>query len=281
MKHQGAEATSRAVKMFQRVLKYMGETNEEVSHEAAMEIAQKLLHQALKAPALRDELYMQLVKQSRGNPNVSTKLRCWELLYLLCATVPPGKQLHALVTSYLNGTAADESENGKVRDKAAVSMDALMRSTATGARKTLPTSEEIDAALCGQLMKCAVFFLDGNFQELRYDLTTTVSEAIEQLSSKINLQNYSTFALIESNKASERSGALTGDLQSDESVLKDKEYVPDVLAGALNMRGGSGTYTSKLLFKKKLFRESDEAITEPQFVKLSYVQVCYYLTLET
>lgn len=166
MKHQGAEATSRAVKMFQRVLKYMGETNEEVSHEAAMEIAQKLLHQALKSPALRDELYMQLVKQSRGNPNVSTKLRCWELLYLLCATVPPGKQLHTLVTSYLNGTAADDSENGKVRDKAAISMAVLMRSTANGARKTLPTAEEIDAALCGQLMKYAVFFLDGNFQVL-------------------------------------------------------------------------------------------------------------------
>lgn len=164
MKQQGAEATSRAVKMFQRVLKYMGETSEEVSHEAAMEIAQKLLHQALKAPALRDELYMQLIKQSRGNPNVSTKLRCWELLYVLCATVPPGKALHVMVTSYLNGTAADDSENAKVRDKAALSMTALMRSSANGARKTLPSADEIDAALCGQLMKHAVFFLDGNFQ---------------------------------------------------------------------------------------------------------------------
>lgn len=30
----------------------------------------------------------------------------------------------------------------------------------------------------------------------------------------------------------------------------------------------------KLTFKKKLFRESDEAISEPMFVQLSYVQVC-------
>lgn len=111
-------------------------------------------------------------------------------------------------------------------------------------------------------------------QELRYDLTTTVAEAIEQLSAKINLQNYSTFALFESNKAdAARSGALTGEVSSDENVLKEKEYIADVLAGSLNMRAGSGAYSSKLLFKKKLFRESDEAITEPQFVKLSYVQV--------
>lgn len=30
----------------------------------------------------------------------------------------------------------------------------------------------------------------------------------------------------------------------------------------------------KLTFKKKLFRESDEAISEPMFGQLSYVQVC-------
>lgn len=32
-------------------------------------------------------------------------------------------------------------------------------------------------------------------------------------------------------------------------------------------------YNSKLLFKKRMFRETDETITEPQFVNLSYVQV--------
>jgi hypothetical protein len=32
-------------------------------------------------------------------------------------------------------------------------------------------------------------------------------------------------------------------------------------------------YSSKLLFKKRMFRETDETITEPQFVNLSYVQV--------
>lgn len=33
-------------------------------------------------------------------------------------------------------------------------------------------------------------------------------------------------------------------------------------------------FQSKLLFEKQLFRESDEAITEPMFVQLSYIQVC-------
>ena len=29
---------------------------------------------------------------------------------------------------------------------------------------------------------------------------------------------------------------------------------------------------SKLLFKKRMFRETDETVTEPQFVTLSYIQ---------
>lgn len=32
----------------------------------------------------------------------------------------------------------------------------------------------------------------------------------------------------------------------------------------------------KLTFKKKLFRESDEAVADPMFVQLSYVQVCNF-----
>jgi hypothetical protein len=38
-------------------------------------------------------------------------------------------------------------------------------------------------------------------------------------------------------------------------------------------------WQSRLLFKKRMFRETDESITEPQFVNLSYVQVCVSLSL--
>jgi hypothetical protein len=91
-----------------------------------------------------------------------------------------------------------------------------------------------------------------------------------------------TFNLYESRKSapSDKSGALPGtEGLPEEACLKEKDYIADVLAGALNMRGGSGAYTSRLMFRKRLFRESDEAVTEPQFVKLSYVQAQHdYLT---
>lgn len=81
----------RATKMFAGMLKYMGETGEPADAAVGIEIAQKLLHQGLKRPELKDELYMQLLKQTRGNPSVPSRIKAWELFQLTAATMPPSK----------------------------------------------------------------------------------------------------------------------------------------------------------------------------------------------
>ena len=54
-------------------------------------------------------------------------------------------------------------------------------------------------------------------------------------------------------------------------ILDDNKYMADILADFKAAKGRD--YQSKILFKKRMFRETDETITEPQFVTLSYVQV--------
>lgn len=97
LKHNPDNA-SRAVKMFQSVLQYMGVHGEMLGAMAALELAQKLLHQGLKRVELRDELYMQLVKQTRGNPNPAARTKAWQLFYLTAATMPPTKDFMGLVS---------------------------------------------------------------------------------------------------------------------------------------------------------------------------------------
>lgn len=60
--------------------------------------------------------------------------------------------------------------------------------------------------------------------------------------------------------------------------LDDNKYIGDLLADfkASKDRSKGEILHCKLIFKKKLFRESDEAIIDPMFVQLSYVQVCFY-----
>lgn len=61
-------------------------------------------------------------------------------------------------------------------------------------------------------------------------------------------------------------------IAADEHILlDDNKYVADVLYDFKNSK--QKDTQSKLLFKKRMFRETDETITEPQFVNLSYVQV--------
>ena len=45
-----------------------------------------------------------------------------------------------------------------------------------------------------------VFFLDETFEELSYDICTTVQEATEQLAATIKLENYATFTLFDCRK---------------------------------------------------------------------------------
>jgi hypothetical protein len=95
---------SRAVKMFSGILKYTGDSGERIDVAGQVEIAQKLLHQGLKRPELKDELYMQLLKQTRGNPNPQSRACAWELFHLVSATMPPSKarRMHAVVRSRKN-----------------------------------------------------------------------------------------------------------------------------------------------------------------------------------
>lgn len=46
----------------------------------------------------------------------------------------------------------------------------------------LPTADEISAHLSGRPLKAIVFFLDETFEELAYDITTSVLEAVQQVS---------------------------------------------------------------------------------------------------
>lgn len=59
--------------------------------------------QGLKRVELRDELYMQLVKQTRGNPNPAARAKAWQLFYLTAATMPPSKDFMGLVSGALLG----------------------------------------------------------------------------------------------------------------------------------------------------------------------------------
>ncbi len=123
--------------MFQSILEFMGVGGNIVSHVQTLEIAQKLLHQGLKRAELRDELYMQLLKQTRGNPTAATKLKAWQLFSLVSACMAPSKDFTGLIGEYVHGVTMEEEEDKAVKELAGKAWQALKRTAKAGPRRTV------------------------------------------------------------------------------------------------------------------------------------------------
>eukprot|EP01023_Acetabularia_acetabulum_P050751 TRINITY_DN551_c0_g1_i2.p1 TRINITY_DN551_c0_g1~~TRINITY_DN551_c0_g1_i2.p1 ORF type:complete len:1305 (-),score=225.81 TRINITY_DN551_c0_g1_i2:110-4024(-) len=262
------EQSSKAVKMHQYVLKYCGEADRDM--EQPTSILSKLLAYSCKRGELREELYMQLIRHTRGCTAQNSFKKAWEALWILCSTTPPQKEFLQVVTEYIHDVQqiAQESYSDEVKLLVDETWQSLKKITRTGPKKMVPDSEEIVAFMSGKQLTEVVYFMDGQFEQLCYLLSTTAGEAVEKIAQVIGLTNYNTFALFEWKSAVKEKGSGTenNSLQEEHILIDDSRYISDIV---LEFKGGRG---SRFLFKKRMFRETDENITEGTFVNLSYIQ---------
>ncbi|KAF2312540.1 hypothetical protein GH714_035005 [Hevea brasiliensis] len=266
-----SDLISRATKLFQIILKYMGVDSSDrvapVSLDERIELVGRLYKHTLKRAELRDELFAQISKQTRNNPDRQYLIKAWELMYLCASSMPPSKDIGGYLSEYVHNVAYGVSTDSEVQVLAVNTLNALKRSVKAGPRHTIPGREEIEALLTGRKLTTIVFFLDETFEEITYDMATTVSDAVE-------LSTYSSFSLFECRKVV--TGSKSPDPGNEEFIgLDDNKYIGDLLAEfkAAKDRSKGEILHCKLTFKKKLFRESDEAVTDSMFVQLSYVQL--------
>ncbi|MCO5554889.1 hypothetical protein L7F22_008427 [Adiantum nelumboides] len=273
-----SDLISRAVKLFQLVLKYTGvdgsSTPTPLNAQEQIDIVMKLFKHTLNRTELRDELFAQVSKQTRNNPDKFSSVKSWELLYLCASAMPPGKDVAAYLSEYVHDVGHAQDVDSEIQALALKTWSALRRTVKAGPRRTVPSQEEIEALLAGRKLTTVAFFLDETFEEISYDISTTVAEAVEELAGIIKLSIFNTFSLFECRKVLAGSKAM--DMGSEEYVgLDDNKFIGDLLSEfkAVKDRNKGEILQCKLVFKKRLFRESDENIFEPMFVQLSYVQL--------
>ncbi|CAB4288034.1 unnamed protein product [Prunus armeniaca] len=273
-----SDLVSRATKLFQIILKYMGVDSSDrvtpASLDERVELVGKMYKQTLKRTELRDELFAQISKQTRNNPDREYLIKAWELMFLCASSMPPSKDIGGYLSEYVHNVAHGVNIDSEVRVLALNTLNALKRSVKAGPRHTIPGREEIEALLTGRKLTTIVFFLDETFEEITYDMTTTVADAVEELAGVIKLSAFSSFSLFECRKVV--TGSKSPDPGNEEYIgLDDNKYIGDLLAEfkAAKDRSKGEILHCKLTFKKKLFRESDEAVADPMFVQLSYVQL--------
>lgn len=273
-----SDLVSRAVKLFQIILKYTGvDSSDRVSPtslDESIELVGKLYKQALKRSELRDELFAQISKQTRNNPDRPYVIKAWELMYLCASCMPPSKDFGGFLSEYVHNVAHGATTDLEVQALALETLNALKRAIKAGPRHTIPGREEIEALMTKKKLTTIVFFLDETFEEIAYDMTTTVVDAVEELAGIIKLSAYSSFSLFECRKVA--TASKSPDSGNEEYIgLDDNKYIGDLLAEfkASKDRSKGEILHCKLTFKKKLFRESVEVVADPMFVQLCYVQL--------
>lgn len=129
--------------------------NDRVATQPAV-IAQGILQKGFDNDALRDEIFMQLVKQVSGNPRQESEDRGWQLLCMVSGTFPPSIVLEGYLVHWL--------------------LEKIEKVKGFGVNYALYTLRSIQAAVDNREQKCVVPTVE---EILAYKLRPPVSVSVE------------------------------------------------------------------------------------------------------
>jgi Rho GTPase-activating protein 39 len=90
-----------AIEQFKLVQIYMGDRKARVGM-SLNSVAMDIILQAVNNPWVRDELYMQLCRQTTENPKRESLIRGWELLAICLSFIPPSPTFQPALLGYMN-----------------------------------------------------------------------------------------------------------------------------------------------------------------------------------
>jgi len=268
---QNRNLDEEAIQSFKNVMSYMGDRS---TSKGPMDHAKKMLRNLLVAPSgLRDEVYIQIAKQTNGNPRESATIKGWELMRFCLATFPPSKAIRVFLVNYI--TTNTTAGSAAVRAIAQMCLTQVAQISAAGQRKQIPSVAELTALAAMQPVQLTIPLLDGTKFDLGVDSYTTVAQVEELVHARLNVQFIKPFALYECGAA------------NVERLLDGKERVLDVVAswenappdaednraGAKNAPVHKSIY-GELLYKAKLVLRLDvpELANDPEAIRLVYIQ---------
>ena len=95
-----------AVQIHKSVLGYMGDK----SMAFPATLAQDILQKGLEQPQLRDEIYLQIMKQLTSNPTADSIAKGWQVMCMCVSTFPPSMEFELYLLNFMH-----EQKKKKVR----------------------------------------------------------------------------------------------------------------------------------------------------------------------
>ena len=201
----------------------------ELKGDESYQMSKKLVEIGIQYPDLRDELYIQVIRQVTPNPALTGKswteigIGGWTLLALYCSSFPPTKMFSKYLLHYISGfVEADKpllskSPVGKLAEYCNTSVKSIM---VNGARRFAPSALENEYITSASQMQCRVHLLDGSYKTLTVSSSNTASDLVRDLANKIDLKDSNGWSLYE----------VASDFPWGERMVKGKDYIADLHA---------------------------------------------------
>eukprot|EP00954_Amorphochlora_amoebiformis_P023497 1360412-Amorphochlora_amoeboformis.AAC.1 len=206
------------------------------SSKAPAAHARKIIKNALLAPiGMRDEIFLQICKQTHLHPNIVHCLEGWNLMIVCLFSFPPSKNIK--VSEYLK-KAIQSSNSTEIKERAELARVLLDVIESQGERQEIPPEVEVEAIRQMKLIELEIRMPDDATNtnnakvNIKVDPFTTVKEAEQMLFRKLGLQFTQAFGLFEAND--DLQDVLAGNrrvmdvISSWDKSLEDEEKVTDV-----------------------------------------------------
>ena len=135
--------TKLARRIFTSILAFCGEAKSEVP---ASEHVRQIVQKGIFLPEIRDEIYMQLLKQLRSNLNRFSVNKIWQLLCLSSCFFPVGTQRDLLM--YFENHMSSFENDDDFRRAASFVLENMRKTTSQGPRELMPSTVRAVTAQC-------------------------------------------------------------------------------------------------------------------------------------
>ncbi|XP_017776835.1 PREDICTED: myosin-I heavy chain isoform X2 [Nicrophorus vespilloides] len=261
-----------ACTVFRDICKYI---RGELNNDRELTVIQSVIGQALEREELRDEIFVQCVRQSTNNPQSDSAERVWLLLCLCVVAFQPSKNLYRYFVSFLRKNL---SQGGKIAQYVQWCLDNCNNNKVT-VREHPPSSVEVAAMKRLGTIVCRFFFLDGRTKAIDVHPTDTAGDAARKLAERLGLRTLEGWAIYQSRSDGEehvRAHHFLYDVIAAWETSQNKLNPPSGLAtlgrrSTTTVSGGE----NRFIFKRRLFRSSRELSQDPVEVNLLYAQAVH------
>nr|XP_034326517.1 myosin-I heavy chain isoform X5 [Crassostrea gigas] len=258
-----------ACSLFKEITKYI---KDECKDDVALQTVQKYVKAGIERIELRDEIFCQLVRQTRSNPERPWLLTTWTLLCLCTASFSPSKTLNKYLMSYIKQSCSDS-----IVGKYALQCHKHLTKTRATSRKNPPSMSEIMSMRHLSPMICKISFMDGKTKAVGVMPCDTAEDVLESVRKKITLQSVEGWALYEVSTDLDRyirtyefvADVLSGWELSDKLASQPSKYETISKKGPKMALGGTDAV---IMLRKRVFKHITDIPNDPVEYRLLYAE---------